>query len=54
VTRKPKLGRPPLGNAGRTSVLSLKVSADERRAWEAKAQADEVTLGAWIRERCNR
>lgn len=52
-SKKPKVGRPSLGDAGRTQVLSLKISADERRAWEARAAEAEATLSEWIRERCN-
>ena len=52
--KKPKLGRPPLGDAGRTNVLTLKVSADERRAWEQRAAEVDASLSEWIRERCNR
>ena len=53
-TRKAKPGRPSLGDKGRTSVLSLKVSEEERRAWEHRAATDDKTLSEWIRGRCNR
>ena len=53
-TKKPRLGRPSLGSSGRTSVLSLKISEDERTAWGERASTEDVTLSEWIRERCNR
>lgn len=49
--RKPRRGRPPLGNKARTIPLVVKVSVDEREAWRAKA--GDRPLGEWIRERCN-
>jgi hypothetical protein len=52
---KPRpVGRPPLGDNARTSVLTLKVSERERNAWEQRAEAARRTLSDWIRERCNR
>lgn len=52
-TRRKKPGRPRLGNAAHVHVLSVKVSADERRIWSARAALEDVTLGEWIRRRCN-
>lgn len=51
-TRKRRPGRPPLGDKGRSNVLSLKVSTEERGAWERAASARDVTLSEWIRGRC--
>jgi hypothetical protein len=48
---KPKLGRPPLGDKARTHVLTLKVSAVERRSWQLAAAP--LTLSDWIRGLCN-
>jgi hypothetical protein len=53
IRRKPRVGRPPLGDKARTSVLTLKVSEVERRAWEQRAERVDTTLSEWIRERCN-
>lgn len=51
--KKPRPGRPP--RAGKTSgeVVKLRVTADERRAWEQQAARDELSLSEWIRVRCN-
>jgi hypothetical protein len=43
-------GRPKLGKAARTHVLSIKISADERKAWDALAEKQGITIGALIRE----
>ena len=43
-------GRPSLGARGRSNVLSVKVSTEERGRWQAAADKQELTLGAWLRE----
>jgi hypothetical protein len=50
-TRKPKAGRPSLGDDGRSQVLTLKISANERRAFEACANREDLSLSDWIRQR---
>lgn len=52
MPRKRRAGRPSLGREGRTQVLSIKISANERRAWERAAGA--VSLSEWIRDRIAR
>jgi mobilization protein NikA len=51
---KVKLGRPPLAAVAASEIVKLRVTPDERRAWEQRARHDAITLSEWIRERCNR
>ena len=48
--KKPKVGRPSLGDAGLTRVISLKVSEAILPAWQAAAESQGVSLGEWLRE----
>ena len=48
-TKKPRRGRPPLGDAGLSRVVSIKVSEAIRARWVAAAKREGVTLGAWLR-----
>lgn len=49
-TKKPKLGRPSLGDAGLTRVISLKVSEAILPTWQAAATAQGQSLSDWLRE----
>jgi hypothetical protein len=52
---KPRMGRPPrTGDAAAGEIITVRVTADERAAWERAAQDDEQSLAGWIRDRCNR
>lgn len=53
--RKPrKPGRPPrAGKKLSEERIELRVTAAERRTWEAKAARDALSLSEWIRQRCN-
>lgn len=47
-------GRKPLAEGeGKTSRVELRVHADTKAAWLAKAEAAGLTLQAWIEKRCN-
>lgn len=47
-------GRKPLAEGeGKTSRVELRVHADTKTAWLAKAEAAGLTLQAWIEKRCN-
>lgn len=50
VTTHGKVGRPSLGTKGRSNVLTLKVSTEERSRWQDAADRQGITLGAWLRE----
>jgi hypothetical protein len=50
MTKKPKRGRPSLGKAARTHVLSIKISQTERKTWDALAEKQGITLGQLVRE----
>lgn len=51
---KRKPGRPALPpGAGKTARVELRVHADTKAAWLAKAEAAGLTLQAWIEKRCN-
>lgn len=50
--KKPRMGRPPLGDAGLSKVLSIKVSEDIHRVWTAAADREGLTIGQWIRDAC--
>ncbi|HEX7096678.1 MAG TPA: hypothetical protein VF183_12405 [Acidimicrobiales bacterium] len=54
-TKKPnRAGRPPRAGKASTEIVKLRVTPDERRAWEQAAEREDKTLSEWIRERCNR
>lgn len=48
-------GRPalPAGEA-KTSRLELRVNPAERAEWQAKADAEGVSLARWVQDACNR
>lgn len=47
-------GRKPLAEGeGKTARVELRVHADTKAAWLAKATAAGLTLQAWIEKRCN-
>lgn len=48
--RKPKVGRPSLGDAARTKVVPIKLSQDEYEAIAAAAGKAGTTVSAAIRE----
>lgn len=48
--RKPPRGRPSLGDAALGDVLSIKVNQTIRAQWQAAADREGLTLGAWLRE----
>lgn len=37
----------------RTELVKLRLTPDERRAWEQAAEREDKTLSEWIRERCS-
>lgn len=37
----------------RDQVLQIRLSIEERAAWDAAAKAAELDLSEWIRRRCN-
>lgn len=45
-------GRPPEPNP-RDVVVKVRVKAEERAQWQAKADAAGLTLSAWVRRRLN-
>ncbi len=50
---KAKPGRKPLPEgAGKTARVELRVRPDTKAAWQAKADAAQMTLQAWIEWRC--
>jgi predicted HicB family RNase H-like nuclease len=52
VTEKRKRGRPPgTTGAGRTALLRVRVSPEERDAWQAAAELEGVPLSEWVRSR---
>lgn len=48
--KKPKRGRPSLGEAARTRVVAVKLSEGEYAAVEAVAERAEVTVSSWVRD----
>lgn len=48
--KKPKVGRPWLGDAGLTRVISIKVSEAILPSWQEAAKAQGQSLGQWLRE----
>lgn len=37
----------------KTASIGIRVSPDDRKAWEAAAKADGRSLSDWITRRCN-
>jgi hypothetical protein len=54
MAKQPRIGRPPRDGKASSEIVKLRVTADERKAWEQRASSDDKTLSEWIRERCNR
>jgi hypothetical protein len=48
--RKHAGGRPSLGDAGLTQVVSIKVSRAILPTWRAAAEKQGQSLGEWLRE----
>lgn len=46
-------GRPPRAGKVSSEIVKLRVTADERRAWEQQAGREGVTMSEWIRSRLN-
>ena len=52
---KSKMGRPPLAPSGPLGrVLQIRLSDDEREAFQRAADEAGVTLSAWIRDRLSK
>ncbi len=47
-------GRKPRSGSAATERIELRLTTDERRAWESRAAEADTSLSEWIRERCNR
>lgn len=47
--RKDVGGRPPRGGKTSTETIKLRVTPDERRAWESEAAGSQMTLSEWLR-----
>jgi hypothetical protein len=47
--RKPKVGRPSLGDAALRSVVSVKLTDAERAQWQAAAERESLSLSEWLR-----
>jgi len=45
---KAKIGRPAVG-----PMLSLRVPASKKQAWEQAAEREQATLSEWMRRACN-
>ena len=47
-------GRKPLAEGdGKTARVQLKLTPADKAAWLAKADAAEMTLQAWVEQRCS-
>jgi hypothetical protein len=51
MTKKPKLGRPPLAGKSATVTIKIRVTPEVAREWERRA--GRLSLSQWIREKCN-
>lgn len=38
----------------RDGIITIRLSAEERRAWQAAAEADQRKLADWVRVICNK
>jgi ribosomal protein L17 len=47
-TKKSKMGRPSKGRDARILALMVRLSANERAAFEKKAKAARMPLSAWL------
>lgn len=52
--RKSKAGRPSLGDAGLSRVISIKVSEEIRERWIRAAESKGMSLGKWLRDAADR
>lgn len=48
--KRPGAGRPPLGASARAEIVRLRLSAADRRRWQALADQQGITLSEMIRE----
>lgn len=48
-----RAGRPPRAGKVAADTVRLRVTADERKAWEHAARDAKLTLSEWIRARCS-
>ena len=54
ASERKRPGRKPLPDGeGKTARIELRVHADTKAAWLARATAAGLTLQAWIEKRCN-
>ena len=51
---KRRPGRPPRSTTPSLERIEIRVTPDERWAWEQAARREDKTLSEWIRGRCNR
>jgi hypothetical protein len=35
------------------TALTIRVEKEDRKAWDASAKKEEVSISAWVRNRCN-
>jgi len=49
----PRETRGEMPRDNKDETIKLRVSAEEREAWQRAADASEMTLSEWIRVRCN-
>jgi predicted HicB family RNase H-like nuclease len=47
--RKPGPGRPSLGDKGKSSSVTIRLSAETREQWAAAAARAGVSVGEWLR-----
>lgn len=48
-TKKPRLGRPPLGDLARSRAITVKLTTAEHVIWQAAADTDGKSLAEWLR-----
>lgn len=48
--KKPRRGRPPLGDKARSSTYLLKLTREERERYQALADKQGITLAQLVRE----
>jgi predicted HicB family RNase H-like nuclease len=51
--RKPKVGRPSLGEDARSVVLQSRVQKTEKEAYQKAAKSKGKDLSTWVRETLN-
>ena len=47
--KKPKLGRPSLGDAARRCLVAVKLTEVERDRWQAAAEREGQGVSEWLR-----